>query len=136
MRLLTVLYIFLALIGTASAQNQLDPGFHHEMPQGSMNGHPMKDQAIHEKFYSTWMMPDHPTASCCSLQDCFPTEARQIGDRWEAKLQDGTWAAIPDEKIERNRDNPDGRNHLCATKVPSMGTMGVTILCFIPGGAT
>jgi hypothetical protein len=28
--------------------------------------HPPQDQATHEKFYSTWMMPDAPHVSCCA----------------------------------------------------------------------
>jgi len=35
-----------------------------------------KTPALHEMFYSTWMMPDHPNVSCCNKQDCYPTEAR------------------------------------------------------------
>jgi hypothetical protein len=29
---------------------------------------------LHEKFYSTWYMPDQPTKSCCNNADCYPTE--------------------------------------------------------------
>jgi hypothetical protein len=77
--------------------------------------HPKQDEALHLKFYRTWMMPDRPTVSCCNDRDCYPTEARKIGDRWEAKRrEDGKWLVVPPEKIEQNRDNPDGRNHLCA----------------------
>jgi hypothetical protein len=27
--------------------------------------HPPQDQTIHERFYSTWMMPDNRNMSCC-----------------------------------------------------------------------
>ena len=28
--------------------------------------HPPHDVQLHEKFYSTWYMPDNPTKSCCN----------------------------------------------------------------------
>ncbi len=96
--------------------------------------HPEQDAEIHKRFYNTWMMPDKPTMSCCHERDCYPTEARKIGNRWEARRrEDGQWLVIPPEKIEHNRDNPDGRNHLCAPPP----TYGVTpVYCFIVGGGT
>ena len=39
-------------------------------------GHPAADLPTHEKFYSTWFMPDQPNRSCCNKTDCYPTEAR------------------------------------------------------------
>lgn len=84
------------------------------------------------RFYKTWMMPDLPTVSCCNENDCYATEARKVGNRWEAKRrEDGKWLSVPDEKIERNRDNPDGQNHLCAP--PPM--MGDKVYCFSLGVA-
>jgi hypothetical protein len=95
--------------------------------------HPKQDEAIHQKFYNTWMMPDSPTVSCCHDRDCYPTEARKIGNRWEAKRrEDGQWLVVPPEKIETQRDNPDGRNHLCAPP-PHYGDR---VYCFIVGGGT
>jgi hypothetical protein len=41
---------------------------------------------------------------------------------------------IPLQKIERNRDNPDGRNHLCAP--PPALSPADTVYCFASGGAT
>jgi hypothetical protein len=32
--------------------------------------HPPQDQWLHEKFYSTWHMPDNPSASCCNDAEC------------------------------------------------------------------
>jgi hypothetical protein len=29
--------------------------------------HPPQDQWLHEKFYSTWHIPDNPSASCCMV---------------------------------------------------------------------
>jgi hypothetical protein len=96
--------------------------------------HPKEDEEIHKRFYNTWMMPDHPTMSCCHDRDCYPTEARRIGNRWEAKRrEDGRWLVVPSEKVEQNRDNPDGRNHLCA---PPPDQANDRVYCFIPGGGT
>ena len=38
--------------------------------------HPPQDEALHEKFYSTWYMPDNPSKSCCNKADCYPTEVK------------------------------------------------------------
>ncbi len=95
--------------------------------------HPPADMPIHEKFYSTWYMPDQPTKSCCNKMDCYPTEVRMSGGRIQAKRrEDGKWLTIPEAKIERNRDNPDGRNHLCAP-VPSIAYPPDTVFCFTLG---
>jgi hypothetical protein len=76
--------------------------------------HPPQDVQLHEKFYSTWYMPDQPTKSCCNKQDCYPTEIKYAGKGLFARpREDGEWIVVPPQKIERNRDNPDGRNHVC-----------------------
>lgn len=90
--------------------------------------HPMQDQAIHEKFYSTWQRPDDRQYSCCGEHDCYPVEAKLEGGTWFFKHREtGNWLPVPVEKIETERDNPDGRNHVCAN---SEGF----VFCFIPGG--
>jgi hypothetical protein len=90
--------------------------------------HPAQDAPIHEQFYSTWMRPDQPDKSCCNKRDCAPvTQVRRVGNRWQA-LRDGEWLTIPPEKIEVNRDSPDGRSHLCA--------IGGSVLCFVLGAGT
>ncbi len=83
-----------------------------------------------DKFYSTWMQPDDQTKSCCHKLDCAPAEAKFIDGQWYAR-QVGTWRwlPIPPQKIEHNRDNPDGRNHLCAS-------ISDTVYCFILGSGT
>lgn len=99
--------------------------------------HPPQDQPLHEKFYSTWHMPDHPTVGCCNDADCYPTEIKYIdGNIFAKRREDGRYILIPSEKVERNRDNPDGRNHLCAPP-PSAGFRpSDTVYCFALGGAT
>jgi len=95
--------------------------------------HPAADIPIHEKFYSTWYMPDEPTKSCCNKMDCYPTEIRFVGGSIFAKRrEDGRWLKIPANKVERNRDNPDGRNHLCAP-MPSQAYPDDTVFCFALG---
>jgi hypothetical protein len=72
--------------------------------------HPPADALVHEKFYSTWMMPDKPDRSCCNRQDCYPTDVRFRDGFWEARRrEDGRYVRIPWEKVEQRRDNPDGR---------------------------
>ena len=75
--------------------------------------HPAGDIPLHEKFYSSLHMPDHPTKSCCNKADCYPTEVRvQGGMIFARRREDGKWLLIPSNKVERHRDNPDGRNHI------------------------
>ena len=77
--------------------------------------HPFKDAQMHELFYKNWMRPDDPDKTCCGGVDCYPTEVKIIGRTVFAKRRDdGKFIRVPDEKIEKRRDSPDGRNHLCA----------------------
>ena len=98
--------------------------------------HPLQDMPLHEKFYSTWHMPDRPNVSCCNDADCYPTEIQYAdGNIYAKRREDGKYILIPPEKLERNRDNPDGRNHLCAPP-PSGFQPSDTVFCFALGGAT
>ncbi len=92
--------------------------------------HHAGESADVDRFYSTWMMPDDQTKSCCHRLDCAPAEAKMMDGAWYAR-QVGAWKwnYIPPEKIEHNRDNPDGRNHLCASS-------GGSVYCFILGSGT
>lgn len=102
--------------------------------QAQEHRHPVADLEMHDKFYSTWMRPDMPTQSCCNKADCYPTEARMQGGRWQAKRrEDGKWLSIPATKIEQNRDSPDGRNHLCAPPPDRERVYDSGVICFIAG---
>src|SRR5882757_650302 len=104
--------------------------------QAGLRHHPPQDQLLHEKFYSSWRMPDHPFVSCCNDADCYPTEIKYVdGTIYAKRREDGKYIPIPAEKVERNRDNPDGRNHLCAPP-PSTFHSSDTVFCFALGGAT
>ena len=99
--------------------------------------HPVADLPLHEKFYSSWYMPDQPTKSCCNKADCYPTEVRVQGDMiFARRREDGKWLLIPSHKVERHRDNPDGRNHICAPPpLPSTASqVSDTVYCFALGG--
>ncbi len=51
-------------------------------------------------------------AACCNKQDCYPTEIKYVGTSLFAqRRKDGAWVIVPPQKIERNRDNPDGRTN-------------------------
>ena len=96
--------------------------------------HPLQDEDVHEKFYSTWRRPDYPYFSCCSNRDCYPTEVRIAGRGIFAKRrEDGKFVAVPAEKVEHNRDNPDGRNHICAPPPTATEYPPDTVFCFILG---
>lgn len=95
--------------------------------------HPAEDMPLHEKFYSTWFMPDNPQRSCSNKSDCYPTEIKYTaGVLFAKRREDGKWLRIPEAKIERHRDNPDGRNHLCAPP-PSINYPPDTVFCFALG---
>jgi hypothetical protein len=97
--------------------------------------HPPQDQALHEGFYSTWHMPDNPTLSCCNSADCYPTDIKYVdGHIYARRREDGKYILVPAQKVERNRDNPDGRNHLCAPP-PALSPLD-SVYCFALGGAT
>ena len=96
--------------------------------------HQPRDQAIHERFYSTWMMPQNRNVSCCDDQDCSPAEAKLENGNWIArKVGEGDWTYVPPWKIEYDRDSPDGRNHLCGRHFVRNGIDELTVFCFIPG---
>jgi hypothetical protein len=96
--------------------------------------HPPHDEALHEKFYSTWYMPDNPAASCCNKADCYPTEIKYVaGSIYARRREDGKYILVPPQKVERHRDNPDGRNHLCAPP-PASSHPDDTVFCFSLGG--
>jgi hypothetical protein len=113
--------ILILAVGSAKAQG------HHHLPQ---------DQGIHDRFYSNWMMPDNRTVSCCHDRDCSPAESRFEDGHWVARKigGDGHWTVIPPEKVEHDRESPDGRSHLCSriTWVLKLGVEEL-VFCFIPG---
>lgn len=124
MRLRLVVAAILLAVAPAFADGPPDPG---------ERSHPPDHQTLHEKFYSTWYMPDNPARSCCNKADCYPTEARFHNGHWQGKRrEDGKWLFIPEAKIERNRDNPDGRNHMCAPP-PMAPHPADTVFCFTLG---
>lgn len=101
------------------------------------HNHPVQDVPLHEKFYSTWYMPDEPQKSCCNKADCYPTLARFANGQWHAqRREDGEWLPIPWAKVERNRDNPDGRSHMCAPPPTATSYPPKTVFCFSLGGGT
>jgi hypothetical protein len=121
-----------AIVATASTAIILAQVFSEAWAQ--QHHHPAPDDAIHEKFYSTWFMPDNPTKSCCNKMDCYPTEIKIEGNNiFARRREDGKWLLIPSRKVERNRDNPDGRNHLCAPAPTATGYPPDTVFCFALG---
>jgi hypothetical protein len=106
------------------------------LPAAAQHRHPPQDEALQEKFYSTWFMPDNPAKSCCNKADCYPTEIKYVGgNAYARRREDGKYIPIPPQKVERNRDNPDGRSHLCAP-APNSFYPADTVFCFSLGGGT
>ena len=68
------------------------------------------------------------------MADRYPTEIKCAVDTLYAKRrEDGKYIPIPRPKVERNRGNPDGRNHLCAPPPNSLNPSD-TVFCFSLGG--
>jgi len=122
----SVLLVALSLFASpALAQQQDQSATQHRQ-------HPPQDLPLHEKFYSTWFMPDQPTKSCCANLDCYPTEITyRDGVLYALRREDKKWLKIPPAKVEHHRDNPDGRNHLCAP--PPNTPQGDVVFCFALG---
>lgn len=58
--------------------------------------HPSQDVPLHEKFYSTWYMPDNPQKSCCNKADCYPTVVRFEDDKiYARRREDGKFILVP-----------------------------------------
>ena len=97
--------------------------------------HPSQDADLHEKFYNTWYMPDNPSRSCCNKADCYPTEIKMVGTSiFARRREDGKYILVPAHKVEQNRDNPDGRNHICAPPPSAVSYPPDTVFCFSLGG--
>ncbi|MBI5644884.1 hypothetical protein HY970_02190 [Candidatus Kaiserbacteria bacterium] len=110
----------------------MSPGTRSPAP----HSHPPQDALLHEEFYATWYMPDQPTKPCCNKADCYPTEIKIEGGKiFARRREDGKYLLVPPVKVERHRDNPDGRNHLCAPP-PHASYLPDTVFCFSLGGGT
>lgn len=112
------LYVFAIMIGIAIL-----------MVIKAFAQHPPEHQSLHDRFYRGWMMPDNRQVSCCSEKDCAPAQSRLVDGRWQARNSDDEeWVNIPPNKVETERDSPDGRSHLCKLKM-----IGSTyVYCFLP----
>lgn len=92
--------------------------------------------ALHHQFYSTWTMPDNRGVSCCHDQDCEPAEAHQIDGIWYARKESERetypeFIRIPPNKVEQERDSPDGRSHMCGRRY-GFTNMQMSVFCFLP----
>jgi hypothetical protein len=103
-------------------------GMNGGLAQHAGHHHPPEHEMLHQKFYKSWMRPDDRRYSCCNDQDCAPVPAVRYSPHtgWEAqRASDGKWLRIPQEKVEYDRDSPDGWAHMCS--------IGDTVFCFISG---
>lgn len=78
--------------------------------------------AQQDNWMRSLIRPDTGT-SCCNLNDCNPTDAEWHNGQWWAVYQ-GTWRAIPPEKVLSKPLSMDGEAWLCA--------MERTVFCFVP----
>lgn len=99
--------------------------------------HDPEHMQLHDKFYKTWMMPDNRAISCCHDEDCQPAEAYQKNGQWFARQEKdtGDFTPIPPQKVEGDRDTPDGRSHLCGRRY-GFNSGSFTVFCFIAGSGS
>jgi len=124
----------LIFLGTVLAVLLIAFGALGQEPHHDENFHAAGDVPIHERFYSTWMVPPLRNSSCCNKKDCYPTQFRQVGGTWFAmRKEDGEWIAIPEERLEHNQadpeESPDGQSHVCM-RAPGMDNM---VFCAVLG---
>ena len=117
------------------ALGQEDTSHQHEHDEARRH-HPPKDMALHERFYSTWHMPDNPALSCCNNADCYPTDVKFVDGRIYAKRrEDGStflfhlrkWSGIGIILTAGT---------ICARCRPMPIAPADTVDCFALGGAT
>lgn len=77
-----------------------------------------------DKWMRSLKRPDTKT-SCCSLNDCNPTDAEWRDGQWWAVLR-GTWVAVPPEKVLATPLSYDGEAWLCASLSSPF------VYCFVP----
>lgn len=81
------------------------------------HNHPPEHAQLHENFYSGWMKPDNRTISCCNKQDCAPAQVKYKDGKYYVKsIWNGAWVYFPSEKIDWQRESPDGRSHACISQ--------------------
>lgn len=79
-------------------------------------------------------------ASCCSVADCRPYDARIVKDHYEIRLHDKWWP-VPDNVV-LHRENPTGSAVACLRTqwnyelAPAPSDYTPEIMCFIPGFET
>ena len=73
------------------------------------------------EWYRSLKAPDIG-GSCCSIADCRPVEARQVGNHWEVLTETGWLSVLPQRILYQ--ENLDGRSIACQI----LGE----IRCFVP----
>jgi hypothetical protein len=132
--MLRIVMVALCLLGfsRAHAQEVYDCPECYASPSPEIHHHEGAT-AVVDRFYSTWFKPDKPTESCCNKVDFYPTQVKFEHGQWHAlRREDQAWLPIPPEKIEQNRDSPDGRSHVCAPS-PKSSYPPLTVFCFVLG---
>jgi hypothetical protein len=77
------------------------------------------------QWYRSLKAPDIG-GSCCSIADCRPVEARQMGNHWEVLTETGWQPVLPQRVL--HQENLDGRPIACQV----LGE----IRCFVPPAGT
>ena len=116
--LIALILIVFAISFTIELRAETLQGFHNQHHHGRLH-----------HWYQKLMRPDVPKISCCSSNDCTPTQARQVNGKWQA-MKAGRWIDIPSQKINAE-ESVDTQAHICwypFTKETD------DILCFVKPG--
>lgn len=83
-------------------------------------------------WYRGLAQPGMSPGSCCSDQDCRPTQWRQGKADVEVKI-DGTWCPVSQDKI-LPVEAPDGQAHVRTAPVPAgADPCSATVFCVVVG---
>ncbi|MGA8155755.1 MAG: hypothetical protein WB822_05970 [Rhodoplanes sp.] len=116
---MTLLAIAVQIVGVSADASARDRGNYNEVP------------GYIRDWFKGLRNPRYGV-NCCDQSDCSRTEARTQGNQWQAKTPDGSWIAIPDDKVVNNQDNPTGEPILCALENRAK-ELGWEVICFVPG---
>src|ERR1700712_3185312 len=82
----------------------VNPAAQDGQSRAGLHRHPPQEQFLHERFYSSWRMPENPSVTCCNDADCHPAEIRYVDGNIQARRrEDGKYTAVAAKKVERKQ---------------------------------
>jgi len=110
----------------SSARRTKQAGLHRQSPQ---------DQFLHEKFYSTWRMPDKPPASCCNTPTATRRNQDVDGNIYAKRREDGKNTFPFQRKRSSGTETIRWQKPSLRPAAQRISAIGYGV-CFDSGGAT